>query len=549
MPITRSLLMPLITPTSSSVRAYSGVSSKDSNTSSSNSLTSRQLPEEDDDALRVHFDYALPTFGDTSKSTSIFPSHPATVFANATEQFLNQTGNALEQLKAVAIRAAADKTTGPGRKELNYDAEQLVDLLDNIAENAILDNQQLLDGSISEVSFQVSLSEPTQKSIRGFNASTEALGLQPGDKQSTGDRTQLQESVSGNQGVQEGNARTNILSDISIYVKNQNINEAINITDQKFGGLLQNVANTSSITDPTHDDFGSGLAKDLASRVNTIREFGESTLTNIYATANTLFNSGDISSSDFSGTVDTSIDKNVSLGSLDRGDLSINGINVDKVTFLENDAAGTLVYAINALTPMTGVVASTDINTGELNLEASDGRDIVINTSTTETTNLLFGGGESRFTQNFNDLRVSGRVTLSANDELSFFGSSKSRAGLDEFSLDGTEENVSTTNTVRDTNLETQTNAKSAALNISQAIQQVDDYKEKLSALRSEFQSTLQAFGSIYQQPRENNTGISSTATASKLAEISRSIMQQRIDTAVQAQANADSKQVLFYLR
>lgn len=541
--------MPLITSTNTNVRGYSGIASKDSSAPASNRLTSRQLPEEDADALRVNFDYAISPLESQKDKTSVFPSHPATVFANTTESFLDQTGSALEQLKAVAIRAAADKTTGPGRKELNYDAEQLVDLLDKISDNAILEDQSLLDGSIEEISFQVSLSEPTQRTIRGFNTSTEALGLQPGERQSTGDRIQLQGDVEGNQGIQEGNARTNVLSDIAIFVEGQNINESINVASQEFGGLLQNVASTTSITDPTHDDFGAGLAKDFAARINSIRESGETTLTQLYATANTQVSSQDIGSNDFSGTVDTSANTNISLGSLDRGDLSINGINVDKVTFLENDAAGTLIYAINAITPMTGVTASTDAVTGELNLEANDGRDIVINTASAQSTNLLFGGGQSRFSQAFEDLRISGRVTLSANDDLSFFGSSKSHVGLDEFSLDSTEDNIATTNTIRDTNLETQANAQSAVQNINQAIDQVDDYKNRLGSLRSEFQSTLQAFGSIYQQPRENSTGAFNASSASRLAEISRTIIQQRIDTAVQAQANVDSKQVLFYLR
>ncbi len=534
--------MPQIPSTSSGVREYSGAKRSTNNALPTKNLSVRQLPSDAANEQRVDSE-------NTNLPISAFPQHPASTFSSTTEQALNQTGNALEQLKALSIRAASDSTSDESREILNTEARELVALIDRIANTTSLDGKNLLDGSIDSISFQVNLSSPTQKVIQGFNAGAQSLGKQPGSKQSTGDRIQLQSSVTGNQGIQEGNARSNIISDFSILVEGQNINESINIADQRYGGLLRNITNTQSLTDNTHSNFNNGTAKDIANRINTLRNAGEPTLRTIFATASTSFTGTDISNDDFSGSVNKSTSQNIALGSIEQGDFSINGIDVNSVAFLANDSASTLVHAINAISSLTGVKASVDTLTGELSLEADDGRDIVLNTSSVDTTNLIFGGGQSRFSESFSDLRVSGRVTISANDNTQFFGSSKSLTGFDDFSLDSTETNQFTDNTIADTNLTSADGAEKAEINIDQAISQVNRFSNKLAALRSEFESSVQAFGSIYQQPREDAANNINSTTAIRLAELSRNLIQQRIDTAVQAQANGTSQQILFYLR
>ncbi|PCJ47731.1 MAG: hypothetical protein COA99_00215 [Moraxellaceae bacterium] len=544
--------MPPISPTGSNVRGYVGTTSSNIN-SPTTQFSPRQLADKASNELRVDSNQPIAGLTNPAASTSTFPAHPANTFTTTTERFLQQTGNALEQLKALAIRSASDNTSAETRETLNEEAKVLVSLIDDIANTAALDGQNLLDGSIERISFQLSFTEPTQKSIQGFDARSASLGIHPGFKQSTGDRIQLQNSVIGNQGVQEGNARTNIISDFSILVEGHNINETINIADQRLGALLKNIARTRSLTDSTHKDFGSGGAKQLAARINTLRESGTPSLRNIFASATTTFGAGDVSNGDFSGTVNRSTNINIGSGSIDRGDLAINGINVDRVTFLKKDTAGTLIHAINAISALTGVKATTDIVTGELTLEAVDGRDIIINTTTAETNNLIFGGGQSRFSQGFADLRISGRVTLSANNNLSFFGSSKSLTGFDDFSLDSTLDNQFTSNTIADTNLKTSADSENALNNINQAMKQLRTFNNKLSNLHAEFESSLTKFGSIYQQPRENSTpsfgNTIDRTTASQFANFSKKLMQQSIDTAIQAQANASPSTVLFFLR
>ena len=534
--------MPPIPPTSSGIREYSGAKRNTNNALPTKNLSIRQRPDDAANEQRVDSE-------NTTLPISAFPQHPASTFASTTEQALNQTSNALEQLKAISIRAASDSTSDKSRETLNTEAKELVALIDRIANTTTLDGKNLLDGSIDSISFQVSLSSPTQKVIQGFNASTQALGKQPGNKQSTGDRVQLQRAVTGTQGIQEGNANSNIISDFSILVEGQNINESINIADQRYGGLLSNVINTQSLTNSTHSDFSSGAAKDIANRINTLRNTGEPTLRTIFATAKTTFTGTDVSNEDFSGSINQSTAQNIGLGSIEQGDLSINGTNVNSVAFLANDSANTLVHAINAISSLTGVKASVDTLTGELSLEADDGRDIVLNTSSVDTANLIFGGGQSRFSESFSDLRISGRVTISANDNAHFFGSSKSSTGFDDFSLDSTELNQFTNDTIADTNLTSISGAEKAEINIDQAISQVNRFSNTLSALRSEFESSVKALGSIYQQPREDAANNINSTTAIRLAELSRSLIQQRIDTAVQAQANGTSQQILFYLR
>ncbi|MDE3035963.1 MAG: hypothetical protein KGJ14_08320, partial [Nitrospirota bacterium] len=66
----------------------------------------------------------------------------------------------------------------------------------------------------------------------------------------------------------------------------------------------------------------------------------------------------------------------VGAGSLNSGDLIINGTNIGAVTVTANDSSGALVAAINAQTATTGVSAA--VSSGKLTLTATDGRNISI---------------------------------------------------------------------------------------------------------------------------------------------------------------------------
>jgi len=67
----------------------------------------------------------------------------------------------------------------------------------------------------------------------------------------------------------------------------------------------------------------------------------------------------------------------IQAGTINSGDLWINGVNIGQVNVGANDANGALVNAINKYSDQTGVTASVNSN-GQLVLTATDGRNIAI---------------------------------------------------------------------------------------------------------------------------------------------------------------------------
>ncbi|MCG8667780.1 MAG: hypothetical protein MI867_00070 [Pseudomonadales bacterium] len=479
-------------------------------------------------------------------NTAVRNANDGISFAQTAESALGEVTNNLQRMRDLSLQAANGTNSPADRASIQKEIDQLSSEINRIADTTTFNGKKVLSGALGELNFQVGANSGDQVGVNGVDASLSSLGSQPGTVQSRSDRVRLEDTQQGTQGVQEGDADASDISNFSVTVEGE---ESVNIADAAFGGAIQTVDQTSELKNRDSANFGSGTAKSIAERINSVRESGEEGFENVFASANTEFRGSDVASDDFSGSVDSSNapNTNVAEGSLQNGDLSINGIDIGPVSFEENDASGSLTDAINAKSDVTGVTASVDSN-GELVLNAEDGRDIVVDTASTEVTNNLFGGGDNRFSNDFSDLRVSGQVTVSANDTLSFSGASNDLTGFDDLSVAGAQDNVQAQGTIANADVSSVESANSTVSAIDSALSKIDGFRAELGAVQNRFESTIRNLSNAAESQEAARSRIADTDFAQQISELSKTLVKRQAGIAIQSQANAQSQQVLQLL-
>lgn len=476
-------------------------------------------------------------------------------FAQTTESALDEISTALQRMRDLAVQSANDTNSTSDRISLQAEVSQLVQEIDRIAKTTTFNNRPVLDGSNDKISFQIGANANQTVSVAGVDARSAALGQQPGEVQSTGDRVYLVDGGdAGTQGVQEGSNGVSDISDFTVRLDSTANIDAINIADAAYGGNISS-ASLAALTDRTDSDYGSGLAKTIADRINDIRTSGEVSLQGVYATAKTVFRGSDVITGDYSGTIDANSESSgVGTGALNNGDLIINGVDVGPVEFLSSDSSGALTRAINAKSDVTGVIASVDRN-GELVLTAEDGRDIIISTSNAQVTNDLFGGGDElgtdRFDANFADLRISGRVTVTGTDTINFQGNNTTELGMDANGLadEDSQENAQAVGTIASADLTTIDGANRLITSVDSALDQINSIRGQLGAIQNRFESTVRNLSSISEALSAANSRILDADFAAETAILSKNQVLQQAGISVLAQANALPQQVLSLLQ
>jgi flagellin len=478
-------------------------------------------------------------------------------YAQTAEGALGEVTGNLQRIRDLAVQSANDTNSDSDRQSLQEEVNQLVSEINRIAETTSFNGSKVLNGSKEKLNFHIGADANQTVSVQGMDARASRLGSQPGMVQSTGNRVNIQAAAdAGNQGIQEdsgGNGATDV-TDFSIRVASVASGDEVNLASARFGGNIESVS-TDELQDRFSSNYGAGLAKSLAARINDVRKSGEATMQGVYATAVTTFRGSDLTSNDMaSTTVDAnSTASNVGIGELRSGDLTINGVDIGAVKFEVDDASGSLVNAINAKSDVTGVQAAVDRN-GELVLTAGDGRDIVIDTSNAQVTNDLFGGGDElatdRFSGNVTDLRVSGRLTITGNDTISFGGNDAATAALDANGLAaaGSETNVQAVGTIGNADITTVESANMTIKSVDSALSQIDSFRATLGAVQNRLDSTIRNLSGVSESLSAANSRILDADFASETASLAKNQVLQQAGISVLAQANALPQSALSLL-
>jgi flagellin len=246
------------------------------------------------------------------------------------EGALQETTNLLQRMRELSVQAANDTNTSSDRQSIQDEMGQLTSELDRIAEKTTFNNQRILDGSFAGAKFHV-----------GANANdTLTVNVKDARASSLGRMARYEVNQVGDAAIDAGNALSFRSSDTSFYA----------------------VRDTAATDDVVSTTMRSTSAISKAAAINDSTQFH-----GVKATANsTIADLGAIAAGSFNAT----------------DNMVINGETIIGVTTQTDDADGSLVDAINALTDETGVVASIDSDNSLL-LTAEDGRniDVVINTS------------------------------------------------------------------------------------------------------------------------------------------------------------------------
>ncbi|MCG8668020.1 MAG: hypothetical protein MI867_01280 [Pseudomonadales bacterium] len=471
------------------------------------------------------------------ESLAINNANKGISFTQTADRALDQTVSAITELRALAVQATADSLSDDDRDDLQAKADKLIKEINEIAATTF-DGKALFDGSLDSINFQLGSNASDTLSLVPLRADAVGLGLQQGELQTVSDRAELLQTQQGTQGIQEGDADVGDITEFKIKLENVALSDDINIADVEYGGRIGVIRDTDKLTDQFSDDYGSGIAKSAAERINDIRKQGQIDFKNIFASAETSFSASDIQSGDFSGTVNSAKGVAVKRGSIANGDLVINGFKVGATAFLDDDGSGNLAKAINELQDKTGVSASVS-SAGELSLAAADGRDIVVSTSSKDVTNLIFGGNDNRFSDKFSNLRVTGKVTLTSEQDLTFFGAASETLGLNDFSVSGTKKNKSVDSDISTTDFSSVSNANAAITSIDEALGQVRNYKVTLQQAEDQFKATFNS----------TNLDLNTRSVSKLVSNLTQNLFKNLTSTSLTAQANVDSQSTLFFLR
>ena len=495
--------------------------------------------------------------------------------AQTAEGALDETTNALQRMRTLAVQAANDTNSLSDRQAIQLEIDQLVNEIDRIAKTTQFNGKNLLDGSDNVFSFQVGANAGQQLSVKMDDMRASALGRQPGVVQTESHRLAISGDTVGNIGITDVSTtaasgvaiqKGDVILDIAAGAQN------VDIAETRYGGSIIQYA-SGDLVDPLNLNYGEGTAKQVAARVNAIRELGELdangkvVFEGVYASAKTVFSITDAAIAD-SGDMPTSGAvlefAFVGQGTLSNGDLNINGIDVGPVSTRINDADGSLVDAINAKTSTTGVMASINKN-GGLTLTAEDGRDIVLKTKTPAAANLIFAGGGSAANgsgdggydyANPLELRISGQVFYSAGDTISVdTGSAAAKyAGLDgsistASSGSAMKENQLAVGTIKNADVTTVEGANRLMSSVDSALQQVDSLRALLGAAQNRFEMTIRNLDNVAENLSAANSRIRDADFAKETTEMTRNQILQQAGTAMLSQANAQTQNVMQLLQ
>ena len=428
-------------------------------------------------------------------------ANDAMSIAQVAEGALGEITNALQRIRVLAVQSANDTNTATDRASLQKEVNQLQQEITRLATQTSFNGKNLLDGSFTGQQFQV-----------GAYAN-QTIGFSIGDSRAASIGT-YQISTTGSAGIEAAVAA-------SAGYPTANNMSAQDITIQGPRGE----ATLSSATTIT----AGVTAKQIADAVNS-----QSEKTGVTATARTTVTMSSLASA---GTVS----------------FTLHGAN-DKTAQVTADITdpndlSALANAINQTTGTTGVSASFDKETGKLTLVQAEGYDIGIegfNNSAGGTISVAGSEGDAvdLTSGGANSTRVGGEVTFNSSGP---FSVSVSVAG-DLFDTAGTA-NYGELKSVADINIGTQQGANDALKIVDGALAYVDDLRADLGAIQNRFSSVVSSNSVTSENVAAARSRVLDADFAAETANLSRAQILQQAGTAMLAQANASTQNVLTLLR
>ena len=418
--------------------------------------------------------------------------------AQTAEGALNETTNILQRIRELAVQSANDTNNDNDRASLQAEVSQLKTELDRIATTTTFNNNKVLDGNFLGKNLQVgaNVSETISVSISGAAASDLA-------RQARYDGNTANDSVS-----------VDTLSGVTItgFKGSVGIRGTVEADDQ----------------DSTSFRAGSAIAKAAAINDST----GSSGV-------RAIVNATEIEGSGSVGTAITLDGNNF---------LTINNETIAGFRVEQNDASGSLVDAINAVSDETGVVASLSKDS-ELELTAADGRNIAVEfsgasvsaalgfDSTAAATVTATGAGT------VTSFVATGSITLQSSELFELAGTGSSQIGFNNGVY-----GVNSDKSVNSINIDTRGGAVEALDVIDLALEDVSSQRADLGALQNRLESTINNLSTTSENLSASRSRILDADFAAETAQLSRNQIIQQAGVSILAQANQQPQIALALL-
>ncbi|MDO6785625.1 flagellin [Neptunomonas phycophila] len=496
------------------------------------------------------------------------------------EGALDESTNILQRMRELSVQSANGTYDSGNRSTLNAEVSQLKEELDRISETTSFNGLNILDGTLGKVDLQVG-SESNQtismeigamdtKSLGNGNTgdiSGTAMGAMPpapagnvtinGQTLATADFPTgtlddtlnfINDNVSGVEAtsfveLKADSAGDGVLADGESFdvtvtlndgttqdfsvINTGSMDEFVDAINDKANGLVtastdadgklvltaENAASIATVDDS--DGSGSGASGTTDATQNASLSLtdtdGEKSITISYATAadaDVLGIDARTDSGDIQGSAAAAF------GAFSKGDVTINGVALNELTATDDaDGNGTagqvadMVAHINRQSGETGVVASLATG-GELQLNSVDGTEISL------------------------DYRDSQATAMKA-----------------AFGMNETNNAESYGNSVSQIDISTAAGAQQAIDTIDAALEQINSTRGDLGAVSNRLDFTVNNLSNVAENVSAARSQIQDADFAAESANLSRAQVLQQAGTAMLAQANASSQNVLSLLQ
>ena len=392
---------------------------------------------------------------------------------------LDEYINIVDRVRTLSIQAASDGQNADSRLAIQRDVDRLLEAAQTIASTTSFNGQQLLDGTFTGKSFHIGAYKDETVSISIANAQTNSLG---------------------SFALKEGNSVNDATASQSAALA----------ADFSLNGTLTGISSTDGTgANTTAHDEGSAWAK--AAAINSV-----SNDTGVVATAHT----------EVTGSAA------VTVGAIAAGDLTINGIDIGKVDVLNNDADGSLVNAINAVSNQTLVTAAID--GGKLVLTANDGSDVAL-AGATDTDAIAHLGA------NDTPIYNSGKVTLTSEDAITVAGTITD-TGF-------TAVTYSVGNAINTSDVRTRSAAETTILRADYALKELDATRSDLGSVQNQLESTIRNIAVTQVNVTSAESQIRDVDFAAESANFAKLNILAQSGSYAMSQANAVQQNVLRLLQ
>jgi len=422
--------------------------------------------------------------------------------AQTAEGALAQSGDILQRIRQLAIQSANATNSATDRKALNDEVNQLVQEVNRVAGTTTFNGLKVLDGSYQGQQFQV-----------GANAN-ETIGV----------------SIQG--------ASSNDLQNNSITLQTNTAHDglgaaeaaATNTAPSSNGVGAQSLSISGAAGSSNVSILADASAADVANAVNAVVSS-----TGVQAKAITTAKIDTLSAS---GTVSLKLN-----GSGTATTISAQVTTTDLTA---------LATAINNVAGKTNVTATLAADKASVTLTQADGKDITLENFTNSAAGTLHATGASAndtavtlTSGGTNSTRVAGIVTL--NSSLGF--TAAATTAVVDVIAGGATATASTAAKLSAVDISSVSGANTALDIIDAALAQVDSIRASLGAIQNRFENFITNVQTTSENLSASRSRIRDADFAAETANLTRAQILQQAGTAVLAQANATTQNVLTLLR